>query len=248
MYKELFMHIRVKQLSVQVRWMPSHLKDGVKVRPSDTTDLDIEGNDKADSLADTAASFLKIPDHAAKKYIKHASLVITIQKRLATILMYLPKRTKIHEEKIPKTKESILEILENTSHTISCIKDRYHCSSCLSTFKMSDPSAKHWLKTSCTRSPAQAEVTIHKPVKISQPIHIGNQTSHSSHEIYKYKGVVYCNKCGCYGVKKLTHLSKKCEAQTAAGKLVLQCIEQDIPPGALVVWPESMLSQDRSAV
>ena len=50
--------------------MPSHLKDGVKIRPSDTSDLDIEGNQKADKLADISANFLKIPDHAASKYIK----------------------------------------------------------------------------------------------------------------------------------------------------------------------------------
>ena len=94
LYKELFMHIKNQQLSIKVRWMPSHLKDGVKVRPCDTSDIDIEGNDKADGLAETAAKFLKVPDHAAKKYIRHANLVKTIQKRLATILMYLPKREK----------------------------------------------------------------------------------------------------------------------------------------------------------
>ena len=55
--------------------MRSHLKTGVKVRPSDTTDLDMEGNDNADGLADIATNFCKIPDHAATKYIRHARLV-----------------------------------------------------------------------------------------------------------------------------------------------------------------------------
>ena len=222
--------------------MPSHLKDGVKVRPSSTSDLDIEGNDKADHLADTAATFFKVPDHATKKYIRYAKLVTTIQQRLATIILYLPKRDRTFEEKAVATKESIHDILSKTSHKISYVKDRYECSSCLSTFKMSDPSAKHWLKTMCSNNVPLAEVTIHKPIKIDNPIHIGNQTSHHTHDLYKYKGVVYCNKCGCYGVKKFTLLSKQCEAPKAAGERVLHCIEHDIPPGGLLSWPESMLT------
>ena len=156
--------------------MPAHLKEGIKKRPEGTSEVDMNGNDKADELAGIAADFLKVPYHVCSKHIKYVNSVKN-QKRLATILLYFPSREKVRQEKTNLVKDSIHEILGKTKHNISTKSDRYHCSTCLKYFAMKDPAAKHWLLTSCTPIVQIEAPMIHKPISILvyEPIHIGNQ-------------------------------------------------------------------------
>ena len=60
LYDKIFLNIRVKQIELSVRWMPSHLgKEASSERPPDVSHFDVLANDKADFYAGLAASFSK---------------------------------------------------------------------------------------------------------------------------------------------------------------------------------------------
>ena len=55
-FKILFHHVKNKNISLEVRWLPSHTDtDPTKVRPTWATDMHVAGNKEADSLANAAA-------------------------------------------------------------------------------------------------------------------------------------------------------------------------------------------------
>ena len=95
---------------------------------------------------------------------------------------------------------------------------------------------KPWLQTVCQTHLETPR--LHKPIKCTENTHFGNQMSHTSHDLYSYRGLLYCNKCGARsGVNQIRKLAKPCEAITGAGKLVLGCIKKGIRPPGVDMWP-----------
>ena len=161
-----------------------------------------------------------------------------IQKRLATIGMYLPERRKkpeaVAERVLPKKRD---QLLSETSHSIVMKNDRYYCAVCKNSFRIKDPSMKHWLALQC-KAPSESLDT-HKPVKLNASIHIGNRVTHSSHYLCSFRGVVYCNTCGARaGSNQIRHLGTQCEPPTAGGLIVLRAIANGQMPPGVTEWPE----------
>ena len=92
MYKDIFDNIDNIQVKIEVRWMPSHLSEGKKVRPIIVSELDIKATDKADDLAKEAARLVQIPTPIAANVINKYNLVTKIPKRLIAIICWLPRR------------------------------------------------------------------------------------------------------------------------------------------------------------
>ena len=70
--------------------------------------------------------------------------------------------------------------------------------------------------------------------------------SYIFHAIYKYRGLLYCNKCGARcGVNQIRKLARPCEAITGAGKLVLGCINKGIRPPGVDMWPSWVVLNTR---
>lgn len=57
----------------------------------------------------------------------------------------------------------------------------------------------------------------HIQLKDDANIHIGNKQIHSSHNMYTYRGLLYCLKCGATGTNQLRYLSKPCEPPSFTG-------------------------------
>ena len=240
LWEECFQLISDKSIRVSTRWMPSHIKDGKKVRPESLSDWDIECNDKADQLADQAATLASatIPVPIATNIIYYVSLVSRIQKRLATIIMNLPSResTPCSKSKESVAKETIGDLVAQSLHSISLSNgNRYSCSVCKSNFKKYDPGLRSWLKGSCVNHNPR---DYHKPFRVTDSIHIGNNTTHQSHDIYNYRGVIYCNKCGNFGVKHFNNLSRQCQPPRTAGVRLLKCIDTGQLPVGVSEWPD----------
>ena len=70
-------------------------------------------------------------------------------------------------------------------------------------------------------------------------IHAGNTPTHVSHALYEYRGLVYCNKCGCRGEShRLRKLSKPCQSPTQYGRDAIMALANGRPPPRLSHWPE----------
>ncbi|MDP6586649.1 MAG: hypothetical protein QF535_18485 [Anaerolineales bacterium] len=227
LYDKIFKIIELKQIHISVRWIPSHLKDGVKVRPDDVSDIDIAANDKADELAGEAAARCTIPQSIATNHIYYVHLVKNIQQRLTTILMCLPHRDAIKSCKEPKVKIDKKQLIEESSHDIKIVDNRYYCSKCLNSFAAGDTSTKHWLCASC---PGKPQIAAFRPEKIMDIVHRGNNSSHVSHDLYNYKGLIYCNKCGAYGIEHFCNIANECPGQTQAGARLRKKIDNGILP------------------
>ena len=124
------------------------------------------------------------------------------------------RREHVQENKEPKIRIDEKELVEISKHEIRIKGNRYHCMDCLSSFKAGDPASKYWLQASC---PGKAVDAVHKPTKINDIVHKGNQSSHVSHELYNCDGLVYCKNCGAYGIEHFVNIANACEGPTAAG-------------------------------
>ena len=102
LYDEIFTNIYVEHVSVSVRCMPSHLKEGKKKRQNGISELGIEANDKADELAGVAATNCQVPKPIATNHLYYVVLVKRIGDWTTTILLHLPRSEHIQGRQEPK--------------------------------------------------------------------------------------------------------------------------------------------------
>ena len=112
----------------------------------------------------------------------------------------------------------------------------YECINCMDMMsKKPISSCRVWLSLAC--SPISGPTC--KPIRIGKDIkvHLGKQVSHVSHQLYEYKGLLYCNKCGTRGIVKFHLLAEKCGAPQPMGQATLRNISLDKLPPGLRAWP-----------
>ena len=83
---------------------------------------------------------------------------------------------------------------------------------CHQNFHIKDPCAKQWLLSHCTAIGSSADRPTVLPY---ESMHIGNRIAHHTHRLMIYRGLVYCNKCGCIGTNQLRKLGGPCLPPTA---------------------------------
>jgi hypothetical protein len=180
LFEELFSHICTKTLRISMRWMPSHLKDGDQL-PDGVSELDVVSNDHADRLAREAADAEEISAAIATPYLHYVTLTTRIQRRLATIMLYLPAREKKQRQPVVRISRPKLDnLLSETGHEIVVTGSRYACARCHNSFRIADPSLKIWLQSQCI--PVLLNSTSRPtPLAREDTFHIGNNTTHASH-------------------------------------------------------------------
>ena len=237
LYKELFHIIFEKALKLTVRWMPSHLKG--ETRPVGVSELDVAANDHADDLAGIGAELVQLPNSVTTPYLFYVRQIKHIQKRLATVAMYFPNREHQRVDKPPpEIRVSKDCLLRDTSHSISVSGSRYICTACLNSFRIADPACKHWLKASCISAYEVASPHVGRPTKYNDILHVGNRSSHVSHELKIYRGLVYCSKCSARaGSNQLRNLALQCKQAGTGGLAVLKAIRDGKLPPGLTEWP-----------
>ena len=238
LFEEIYKHIDNKQLTVSVRWVPSHL--GIDdERPACMSLKDWHGNDRADNMASEAAKPVQLPNRVAFPFLFMAKRIYQIQSRLVVIISNLPHRKKFDIDKISLVKEKVVrtpldEMVIQSAHNICNNGKRLKCRDCLNSFRHDDPSCKAWLTAPCVKPLEDTNV----PVPIQDTFHIGNRNTHVSHDIHSFRAFIYCKKCGSYAGKKLVYLANQCQPPTTAGQRVLDSISaKELPPG-VDHWPD----------
>jgi hypothetical protein len=97
LYEKLFDLIFSKDLIILVRWMPLHLKQGDELSVGVSLP-DVIANGHADRLAKEAAASVQLSHANTSQYMHYSRLVSRLQKRLATILLYIPTRKTVRRE------------------------------------------------------------------------------------------------------------------------------------------------------
>jgi hypothetical protein len=96
------------------------------------------------------------------------------------------------------------------------------------------------LKSSCTRKGVSANAAMqHKPIKVDESLHRGNADTHSSHTLFSFRGLIYCNRCGARaGASQVRLLAKPCDAPGQHRNQVLKCINCNNLPNGVLKWPD----------
>ncbi len=199
------------------------------------SNLDILGNVHADKLADTAALRFSVPLNVSAKYLYYIHLTKRIQFRLATILTSLPNRPKVDTAVHREPFSELTDTFNTSSHVLFEHDGVVSCARCHSSFNNRNPNLKRWLSSHCSKLGSDTDRPI--PIPLEQ-VHRGKSYTHVSHHLYTFKGLVYCNRCGCRaGEAGLRKLGRPCEAPTAYGKASLTAFKAGKKPPSLAEWP-----------
>ncbi len=175
---------------------------------------DIQGNAHADTLADEAAVSVCVPLNVSAPFIYYISLVKRIQLRLTTILISLPDRPNPPKREV-EHRTSVDSLMASSSYTLFEEDHRVSCARCHSGMHRQSPSLKHWLSIQCSGIGSFSDRPI--PLKYEEVL-VGNNTSHFTHVLYIYRGLVYCNGCGVRaGRVGLRKLAKPCARHLNTG-------------------------------
>ena len=187
LFHELYLSVRRKNISLTVRWMPSHLSRGDE-RPEGVSELDVIGNSHADFYAGEAARDYQVSDEVAENCIKYYKETSLIQNRIAAVIMSLPPRQRYQTVCTPKeVKQTLQDIINVSPHQLVQEGSRFTCKNCSNSFLSSDPSFRHWLGTACIVLPTSSRPT---PL-MHNPLHVGNQYVHHSHKLAIYLSLIH---------------------------------------------------------
>ncbi len=123
-------------------------------------------------------------------------------------------------------------------HSFATSKDVVKCCACLATTGLNSPAI--WARINSECHPAIKQ-RINQPINIPEPLVIGNRASHSSHNLYPYKGIQYCGACGFMALKLMRSVVLECkgtQGRTLHGQRVLDVIKDNICPIVGQAWPE----------
>ena len=73
---------------------------------------------------------------------------------------------------------------------------------------------------------------------IDANIHRGNKAIHPSHNMFSYRGLLFCFKCGAIGTNQVRLLSTQCVEATFTGQRTLRYILDGKQPPGLAKWPD----------
>ena len=107
------------------------------------------------------------------------------------------------------------------------------CLGCADSMPISASAVGDWLDSTCF-TPFKAGGN-HEINKCSS-VRVGNSTSHISHDLRIFRGLVYCNKCGSRGPSKLVELQRPCETPTESGLSNRDHIRNGKLPVGLLQW------------
>ena len=221
LYRSIFLTIYNKALRVSVTWMPSHLSPEDE-RPAYVTSTDLKGNAYADDEAKLAAKSACVPLNVSAPVLYYFLLVRRIQKRLATIVGYFPERSKHKKVSRPTvSKPSLDSLMALSQHEAFIDGTRLKCARCLHSYHKDDPACRHFLSSACSGVGAAND----RPVPLKyEAVHVGKRSTHHTHVLFTFKGLIYCNKCGMRCKSQLHNLSRECRPPTAYGKETFKAI------------------------
>ncbi len=235
LYKVLWRSLYDKAIILTVKRMASHLLDQPSKGVYTVCSLkDIQGNSHADALADEAAASARVPLNVSAPYLYYVSLTKKIQLRLTTVLLSLPGRPKPPKREV-EHRLTLDTLFASTSHVLFEVDSRVSCARCHCGMHKSNPSLKHWLSCQCSGIGNSSD----RPVPLKyEKVHVGNNTSHTSHILFVYRGLAYCNRCGVRsGRLGLRKLAKPCSPPSEYGVQSLKALRQGLKPPNFVHWP-----------
>ena len=204
------------------------------------------GNHFADHLAGLGAGLNAMTPAELGKINKADQRAWLVLKRIVAVYSELlpevppfKKKPRIPLEKIPRTPlETLIKDSTHQVQKLGLTHHRYQCTVCLEAPPRE--SLRRWLATPCAGK--QGMDSNHPlPDPLIGPIYVGTTALHYTHLLSRFKGVLFCHKCGSFARSHPLKLRQPCKRyRTPAGKDVLARLhgEPPLPPRSLKGWPE----------
>lgn len=149
MWVQLFPEIEKTQLHIHVFWMPSHTDTPELLEP-----CHVQGNNRADKLADYAASLQTLGRDQTKPILGTLNMQTLTQKHLVAVLKLMPPRhLRAEVAQLPPTisrRTSIRQLISKSSHPASIIKNKAICHQCNQSLPLKAPQVPDFLLTTCS--------------------------------------------------------------------------------------------------
>ena len=236
LWHQLFDLLQIKQCTLSLEFVPSHIFDKKHKLDVVTSEYAILSNCAADSIAGYAASRLECPPSESTSVISKLHLVKAIQLRLfAIVSSFVPRKV---ETSVLKPKAlTIDEEIARSAHVIVPHPTRVICVNCCASISLSCRTvAFSFVQSPCIPRPRDLPRPV--PLGISK-VQLGNQVAHASHVLFVYRGLTFCNKCGCRAIVKYHNLAKACVAPTTYGTQTKHAIKLGKLPPGFTCWPDS---------
>lgn len=152
--------------------------------------------------------------------------------------MEAPARKQGKQVKQPKPRQDTLaNSLSLTRHHLLVRDDSYHCSVCLDRVHRPSHTVRKFLEG--PSSPCSPNTVRNMPILVLGQIRIANQTTHASHCLNSFRGLIFCTTCGGVAASKMRKLGEVCAGELSAfGKNSLDRISRGLPPHH-AQWPDS---------
>ena len=114
------------------------------------------------------------------------------------------------------------------------------CTVCKGRISYNSPNLRAFLNKECDIvDQVHVKRYDNKPVPINTTVQISNAVTHPSHRLMSFRGIVFCNACGCAAQKVLRGLAKPCKgARNGHGQRVQERIAQGLLPYGMTKWPD----------
>ena len=111
------------------------------------------------------------------------------------------------------------------------------CARCFDKVPASGPCTRSWLQGLCQKmyTPEDRPVPLHY-----NHVQLAHHTAHVSHNLYYFRGIFFCNKCGHYGVNRFIKLIHPCDKpkHLSHGHKSLSALRNGRLPPGLTIWPK----------
>ena len=127
-----------------------------------------------------------------------------------------------------------------SDHHLAVVDGRIRCAFCFASCNLSSKAARPFIMSPCTHASISGCTTLsrmHK--KLVGPVQLNNNYTHISHNMFAYRGIVYCITCGYAAQKVLKGLADKCTGvKTTHGTRVVKALEAGSLPPGMTSWPD----------
>ena len=252
LWTELYDILATKTLELHLHWVKGHANAEI-AQQYNVSSVDMLGNYIADALARRGANDVAVLSDDAFSVKWHYSTAYKIQARATVILSHVGIRkaaAPVRAKPPPRLTTSAYRL--QSQHTTVSMGRHLHCVQCNTTSPIGRQAIVQWLSTPCqpdTELLSSFKAGHSRPARLAvgKQLSIGHQHIHVSHDMLVYRGLMFCRKCGYYGIKRALRLTDPCghyfttddagqRRRRHAARVVASLLKGNLPHG-VDAWP-----------
>jgi len=245
---ELLSARRAAGSSTVVRWIKAHAA-AADIAVHGLLPRDVAGNYAADVLANKAAAAVQVWAQDAAAYFYCLRLARQIQERIVAIVLHnSAARVKADRPQQPRP-FGIHGARLASVHSLVILDGKFRCTDCLRWEPEAGKAAAAWHKARCEPHAAVSgllrQSALAGPRRLPPqllPYSISGKSVPAGHDLFCYRGLIFCMQCGCWSTARILGLSGEClPSKSRHSEIVVSRILRGMKPSGLKAWPDEVM-------